>query len=130
MITRYDLGGIFISNTIAPEGTTVRINVNSTRNIISYTSVYPGVDPNGTVCNQLQQNIDTSLVELQQTLDTYQEEINSLVSATRALRSDRDRKELGSWSILQALGSITDDIERLETDINSLINIDFSLYET
>lgn len=117
------------SSTIVPEGT-VAITSSTSPAGIGSTNSYPGVDPNGTLCNQLQTNIDTALADLDLTLSQYESQINPLVNATKALRGDRDRKELQAWSILQALGSITEDIKRLETDIQSLINTDFSSYET
>lgn len=92
-------------------------------------SSYPGVNPNGSLCSQLQQNITNAVNELNSVINQYQSQIEPIVNTTKALRGHRDRIELQAWSILQALGSINEDIQRLETDINSLINTDFSPYE-
>lgn len=115
--------------TIAPEGT-VAITTGLSLSSIATTNSYPGVVSSGSTCQQLQTNINQAETDLIAILAQYENQINPLVNATKALRGDRDRKELQAWSILQALGSVTENINRLETDIQSLINTDFSPYET
>lgn len=117
------------SSTIASEGTVAITTVVSPVSLAT-TNSYPGVNPSGTLCNQLQQNIDNAILDLQTTLAQYENQITPLVNATKTLREDRDRKELQAWSILQALGSVTEDISRLEKNITDLINTDFSPYES
>jgi hypothetical protein len=120
---------ISCTSTIAPEGT---VAITSSSNPISLgtTSRFPGIDPTGTLCNQLQQNIDNAIEDLNNVIAQYQSQIEPIINATKTLRRDRDRKELQAWSILQALGSITEEIKRLESDISTLDNIDFSPYES
>lgn len=119
----------FLTSNIAPEGTTVTIGSTYSGNILGTVSSYPGVDPNGATCVQLQQNIDNALNDLTNILNQYESQITPLLNSTKALREDRSRKELQGWSILQALGSITEELKRLEVDLDSLNNIDFSPYE-
>lgn len=117
------------TNILAAEGA-VAITSESDSESLGTISSYPGVNPNGSLCNQLQQNINNAILDLNNTISQYQSKIEPIINVTKALRGDRDRKELQAWSILQALGSITEDIQRLEIDIQSLSNADFSPYES
>lgn len=118
----------------APEGTTITTtnpSIGSTLSGIAYTSrASNGIDPNGTTCQQLAQNITNAINNMNNVISSNSSKIEPLLNATKALRANRDRKELQLWSILQAVGSVTEDIKRLEQDIESIINLDFSPYET
>ena len=125
-ITCNNLG--ICSATRVPEGT-VAITSTSNPTSLGTTSVGPaivGIES----CSKLDEDIEEAKKELNDTVSQYQSQIEPLINITRALRQDRDRKELQAWSILQALGSINEDIQRLESDIDSLINTDFSPYES
>ena len=126
LITCNNLG--ICSATRVPEGT-VAITSTSNPTSLGTTSVGPaivGIDS----CSKLREDIEKAEEYLEVTIKKYQSQIEPLINITRALRQDRDRKQLQAWSILQALGSVTEEIQRLETDINSLVNTNFSPYET
>lgn len=95
----------------------------------AYTSSV-GINTNGSTCLQLTQNINDAISNMNSILTQNSSKIQPLINATKTLRSNRDTKELQAWSILQALGSITEEIKRLESDIDALRNLDFSPYET
>jgi len=119
---------IACTSQIASEGT-IAITTSSTSSGIGTTN-RSGPDPNGSFCNGLTQNITNAINNLTQVLAQNESRIQPIINATKALRSNRDSKELRAWSILQAIGSITKDIKRIEGDLNSLNNIDFGPYET
>ncbi len=118
----------------APEGTTITTtnsSIGSTLSGIAYTTkASNGIDPNGTTCQQLAQNITNAINNMNSVISSNSSKVEPVLNATKALRSNRDRKELQLWSILQAIGSVTEDIKRLEQDIDSITNLDFSPYET
>lgn len=95
----------------------------------AYTS-NAGVNTNGSLCQQLTQNIDNAINNMNLVLSQNSSSLQPLIDATKALRGNRDGKELQAWSMLQAVGSITEDIQRLERDIRSMRTLDFSPYET
>lgn len=118
-------------NVYAPEGTTVTVGGGVTSVGFGYTDrASNGIDPNGSTCQQLAQNITNAINNMNNVISSNSSKIEPLINATKSLRSNRDRKELQAWSILQAIGSITEDIQRLEQDVQSLRNLDFSPYET
>lgn len=118
-------------NTYAPEGTTITVGIATTSVGFGYTDkASNGIDPNGSTCQQLAQNITNAINNMNSIINSNSSKIEPLINATKSLRSNRDRKELQAWSILQAIGSITEDIQRLEQDVQSLRNLDFSPYET
>ena len=116
----------------APEGTTVTIGSTVFTSVgFGYTNRDSnGIDPNGATCQQLTQNINNAIDNMNSVISLNSSRIEPLINATKSLRSNRDRKELYAWSILQAIGSITEDVKRLEQDVESMRNLDFSPYES
>lgn len=114
----------------APEGTTITTTSPSSIGLAVTNRSSNGIDPSGSTCQQLTQNITNAINNMNSILSLNSSRIQPLIDATKALRSNRDRKELQAWSVLQAIGSITEDIQRLEQDVQSLRNLDFSSYET
>jgi hypothetical protein len=118
----------------APEGTKILLSspsIGTTASGIGYTGKdSSGINPNGSICQQLAQDINNAIDNMNNVISSNTSRIDPLINATKSLRSNRDRKELQAWSILQAIGSITEDIKRLEVDVESLRNLDFSPYET
>lgn len=112
-----------------PEGTVAITTGSIETTALATTSVGPAIIGSKS-CSQLDSDINTAIADLNTAISQYQSQIEPLINTTRALRQDRDRKELQAWSILQALGSVTEEIQRLETDINSLVNTNFSPYES
>lgn len=120
----------FCSTNFASEGQ-VAITSSTSSNAIGYSySSSVGINTNGATCLQLTQNINNAISNMNAVLAANSSKIQPLINATKSLRSNRDTKELQAWSILQALGSITEEIQRLEGDIDALRNLDFSPYET
>lgn len=114
----------------APEGTIVTTTIPSSIGLGVTNRSSNGIDPNGSTCQQLTQNINNAINNMNSVISANSSNIEPLINATKSLRSNRDKKELQAWSILQAIGSITEDIQRIEQDIQSLRNLDFSPFET
>lgn len=116
------------ANVYVPEGYTF---ISTTTNAPTYASTAEnGINPNGTVCNNLTTAIATAEAELQQVINSNLEKAKILASESYVLRKIRDKKELIAWSTLQSISYTKSKISELEKDYGVLTSKDFSSYET
>jgi len=116
------------TSSYADEGTSVTIGSTSSTTSLGSTSTSP-LSPSPSLCTQLDNNITEKLNNYNSIRSANVPKIQSLVSATRILRKQRTERQLYAWSLLQAKGSLQNDIIDITSDISELENIDFSGYE-
>lgn len=126
---KYSLLNVFTGISIveyAPLGTEVRAIEGSLT--IGYASQPQGGFPSN--CNQLDSNITQAESLYSQQVSQNRSSAQQIAGQSSALRTERDRKELLAFSLLQASSTLRSDIQRLRTTLSQLDGIDFTPYES
>jgi hypothetical protein len=108
----------------AEEGTIVRVAAGSTAgSSISYASVPPGgvFPPN---CATLDSNISTAESNNQTAITANLPTAQSNVNITRALRKERENRQMYAWSLLQGASKLREEIAEGEELLRQLDNMD------
>jgi hypothetical protein len=90
---------------------------------------YNGSAPSNSVCASYASSISAAENNLQVIINKNLSKAQSLALTSASLRKIRDGKEVQGWSFLQSSAFLSNEIQSLMVDIDSLINTDFSPYE-
>jgi hypothetical protein len=130
---RLDLSGPITSytETYAVEGQTVVIGIGLTtpQPVVAYASTKPPGAASTATCNTYNSNITSAEAAMNATLATNVPKLNYYANASDALRDVRDTKENLAWSMKRGNGFLTEEINKLTTQIAALEAIDFREFE-
>lgn len=93
------------------------------------TSVSP-TSPPPSLCSRINNDISTKTTIRNNIISTNTPIIQNIIGNTRALRNQRNQKELYAWSLVQSAASLTQEIKQLKSDLKELESLDFSGYES
>lgn len=122
----------FYTETYAVEGQTVVVGLGLTtpQPVVTYTSSKPAGAASTSTCNTYNSNITAAESTMNAKIAENVPKLNYYANASDVLRDIRDDKENLAWSMKRGNGFLTEEINKLTTQINVLELIDFREFET
>lgn len=109
--------------------TVIGIGLTTPQPILTTTSTKPPGSADNATCNTYTANIATAETELAATIAENLPKLNYYTNASDTLRDVRDEKETRAFSLKRGLGFLTNEIEKLTTQISVLESVDFTEFE-
>jgi len=131
--TANSVGGLIVSYTesYAVEGQTVVIGLGLTapQPVVTYTSSKPPGAASTATCNTYNSNITAAESAMNAKIAENVPKLNYYANASDALRDIRDDKENLAWAMKRGNGFLTEEINKLTTQIAALEQVDFREFE-
>lgn len=116
------------TNTYVSEGT---VSIANTTTAIGVTTISPtGLISTGSTCVAYAASITSAENQLAIITNTNLPKAQNLSQTSATLRRMRDDKQIYAWSLLQSSSYLQSEINRLGNEINSLLNTNFTPFET
>lgn len=124
-------GPIFYTESYAVEGQTVVIGLGLTapQPVVTYTSAKPPGAASTATCNTYNSNIVAAEAAMNAKIAENVPKLNYYANASDALRDIRDDKESLAWAMKRGNGFLTEEINKLTTQIAALEQVDFREFE-